>query len=111
MVGRAGLSGMHWRYPAPLAYSIFSKEKIRPFFCEDYIKLPFFWERNVAQIAGCKLLDKKQYDEQLEQAFRNSPIQDSYSLTSTFCWKPLGSFRPGGSLKLLILGADERCTI
>ncbi|KAK1141276.1 hypothetical protein N8T08_009179 [Aspergillus melleus] len=62
-------------------FSIF-KEHVRPLFCTDYIEefnliMPFFWEKNVGYIAGSKLSDKVQYDENLRQAFGDNSEENS----------------------------------
>ncbi|KAE8351727.1 hypothetical protein BDV28DRAFT_136480 [Aspergillus coremiiformis] len=52
-------------------------EHIRPLFCAKYgeefnLIMPFFWGKKIGYIAGCKLSDKAEYDENLRQAFQCS---------------------------------------
>ncbi|KZF22308.1 hypothetical protein L228DRAFT_239293 [Xylona heveae TC161] len=59
-------------------FTIF-REHIRPLFCTDNIEefnliMPYFWGKSMVYTAGCKLADKEQYDEQLQQAFENTSL-------------------------------------
>ncbi|PGH08827.1 hypothetical protein AJ79_05831 [Helicocarpus griseus UAMH5409] len=59
-------------YPSGL-FSIFSKH-IRPLFLtenleEFHLIMPFLWGKKIGHIAGCKLADKRQYEEDLRRAF------------------------------------------
>jgi hypothetical protein len=52
-------------------------EHIRPLFTSDYAEefnviMPFLWEMNVGDIAGCKLSDTDEHDIKLRQAFDDS---------------------------------------
>lgn len=57
-------------------FTIFSNH-IRPLFCKGYeeefgVIMPFFFEKNVGNIAGRKLADREVYDKNLRQAFEDS---------------------------------------
>lgn len=80
VMNRTWLSGAFW-YTLALSspsglFRIFN-EHIRPLFCAKYgeefnLIMPFFWGKSIGYIAGCKLSDKKRYDEDLWQAFEGS---------------------------------------
>lgn len=58
-------------------FSIFSKH-LRPLFCNAYEEefetvMPFFFEKKVGCIAGRKLADKEEYDNNLRRAFELQP--------------------------------------
>lgn len=56
-------------------FTIFT-DHIKPLFCnkhdeESYVVMPFFFEKNVGDIAGRKLADKEIYDKDLLYAFEH----------------------------------------
>ncbi|PKY04249.1 hypothetical protein P168DRAFT_297150 [Aspergillus campestris IBT 28561] len=57
-------------------FTIFTKH-IKPLFCKEFdeefeVVMPFFFEKNIGNIAGRKLADKKAYDKDLWQAFNEN---------------------------------------
>lgn len=67
-------------------FTIFSNH-IRPLFCRDYeeefgMVMPFFFEKNVGEIAGRKLADKEEYDKNLRQAFEENLFSNTIQYQS-----------------------------
>ncbi|KAJ9259392.1 hypothetical protein DTO207G8_955 [Paecilomyces variotii] len=51
-------------------------EHIRPLFCSKYgeefnLVMPFLWEKDIAYVVRSKICDKKQYDDELREAFED----------------------------------------